>query len=343
MVEEGDTGSDVTEIQTLLLGEDNADGEFGPITTAAVEGFQRACDLEADGVVGPDTWKALDALGERLKGSAPYLSEGVANAVIAAAEGSDLALVSWRDRGKAPVGYTVGMALCYALALRWLESGQDAAQVMAQELGDDDEDALTWYDLDGADGAEIMRNLWALLIGLGPRESSGNHWEGIDASAGASSESSDTCEAGLFQSSWNLASSDPSIEDLLDYFLDNPDGWLDQFNRGASPSDNTLNNWGAAGARGVVYQWSAKRTPPLAAMMTAVGLRKRRQHWGPINRKEVEVRQEAFDLLQQIEAIVSGEEPRPPEPPDDVQIVEIRVSSTPGVRVTVNGTDLADL
>lgn len=59
---EGDEGSDVMQIQSRLaaLGYSvEADGDFGPATTAVVEAFQRDRGLEADGLIGAVTFKAL--------------------------------------------------------------------------------------------------------------------------------------------------------------------------------------------------------------------------------------------------------------------------------------------
>ena len=60
----GDSGADVEELQHRLAGLGyvlEADGDFGPITEAAVEGFQLARGIEDDGMVGPVTWAELAA------------------------------------------------------------------------------------------------------------------------------------------------------------------------------------------------------------------------------------------------------------------------------------------
>jgi peptidoglycan hydrolase-like protein with peptidoglycan-binding domain len=59
----GATGDDVTALQQRLnaLGYDagTANGNFNAQTQQAVENFQKAKNLAADGVVGPTTWQAL--------------------------------------------------------------------------------------------------------------------------------------------------------------------------------------------------------------------------------------------------------------------------------------------
>lgn len=61
----GDKGTDVKDMQELLLlhgyglGKYGADGAFGNATLAAVKAFQKENGLTADGVCGPNTWDAL--------------------------------------------------------------------------------------------------------------------------------------------------------------------------------------------------------------------------------------------------------------------------------------------
>lgn len=60
---EGDSGRGVRRLQRALasLGYDvTADGAFGPATTDAVRAFQEDAGLEADGVVGPETARAVN-------------------------------------------------------------------------------------------------------------------------------------------------------------------------------------------------------------------------------------------------------------------------------------------
>lgn len=58
----GTISGDVKTIQLILAGQGYAldvDGNFGPQTLAAVQSFQRKKGLVPDGIVGPQTWDAL--------------------------------------------------------------------------------------------------------------------------------------------------------------------------------------------------------------------------------------------------------------------------------------------
>jgi peptidoglycan hydrolase-like protein with peptidoglycan-binding domain len=62
LVRQGDKEHPVPTLQYLLRARGypvTVDGVFGPHTDAAVRDFQRAKHLAVDGVVGPDTWRAL--------------------------------------------------------------------------------------------------------------------------------------------------------------------------------------------------------------------------------------------------------------------------------------------
>jgi hypothetical protein len=59
LVKMGSKGGDVAELQ-LMLGCDDVDGIFGKDTDTKVRAFQSSCALTTDGIVGKDTWAALD-------------------------------------------------------------------------------------------------------------------------------------------------------------------------------------------------------------------------------------------------------------------------------------------
>jgi hypothetical protein len=62
IVQQGDSGARVTTVQYLLRAHGStvaADGAFGPGTKSAVQSFQSAHGLTADGIVGAQTWSAL--------------------------------------------------------------------------------------------------------------------------------------------------------------------------------------------------------------------------------------------------------------------------------------------
>ena len=305
----GDSGPDVAVVQAVLG--IPADGAFGSVTATQVEAFQRADGLAADGVVGPATWSSLDDLAARMMTGSARLPDGIATAVTLLAKASPLMFFSWPDRGRAPPGYIPGMALCYALALLELGLGRSWAEVMAADMipGSEDTDVLAWYESEldqlgievDRPGVEALRGLFTIMIGLGMRESSGKYCEGRDMSA--SNIESDTCEAGLFQTSWNMESADESLSELLANYWDNPNGFLPTFALTINPTSGNLDVYGSG--NGAAYQWLAKYSPAFAVMSTAVGLRKRRKHWGPINEKDVTLSRDAVTLLQTVEMIVA--------------------------------------
>jgi peptidoglycan hydrolase-like protein with peptidoglycan-binding domain len=293
MLSEGSEGPAVVELQTVLGLP--TDGDFGNITATQVEGFQKACGLSPDAIVGPMTWDAVDELERRLVDGDERL-----------ADASPIDEYEWPDRGISPPGYITGMSLCYAITAQDFEKAAAYAGTMAKGLGSSDVDALKWYESDlKAKGCKLdtaadrLRSLFVLMIGLSMRESSGRYCEGRDLSAGSSSTQSDTCEAGLMQTSWNIRSADASLPGLLTEYWNNPNGFRQEFAENVDPTAENLDVAGTG--EGARYQWLAKFCPAFAVMTSGVGLRKRKDHWGPIKRKEVTINKDAWALLKQID------------------------------------------
>jgi peptidoglycan hydrolase-like protein with peptidoglycan-binding domain len=81
-ISQGASGPTVRWAQYLLvrrtLSDNQVDGNFGPVTKAAVEQFQRDDHLTADGIVGPASWAALGGDGAR----PPTLASGSHGSVV---------------------------------------------------------------------------------------------------------------------------------------------------------------------------------------------------------------------------------------------------------------------
>ncbi len=317
IIGDGDYGSLVRLVQECLLCE--LDGSFGPETEKAVKKFQDNHNLDNDGMVGPQTWDKLTEVYDLPAYPSPML-EPLPPAVIceieAAAIESDVADLIWDDRGVAPKGYIQGMALAYATCARKFQLGDLTAHEIAKgETGDTAYDALALYRdqfqklgmSNNVTSRSTLRHVFVFLLGLGMRESSGKHCCGRDQSA--ENVQSETCEAGLFQTSWNYNVCATDAEMLFDeYFhaLDQPESQcqLVAFERGVSCGNADWDNYGSG--TGEQFQELTKICPAFAVESAAVGIRNLRKHWGPIGRMEVQIKAEADALFKAVDEILAA-------------------------------------
>ena len=226
----------------------------------------------------------------------------------ALADASDITKYNWKNRGRAPIGYTRGMAVAFGREYCKLAAGRDAASEMAMaDSGDGASDALAWYSAEfaalGMDnsntGNDVLRHLFVLLTGLGMRESSGQHCEGRDMSA--TNVSAETAEAGLFQVSHNSIGAHFLLQSIYDQHRNLAD-FADIFSTGVKCSPASWKNWGTGD--GADFQALTKACPAFAVEYAALALRKLRTHWGPINRKAAEIRPECDDLFMQVASYI---------------------------------------
>lgn len=159
----GSKGQDVLALQVALheAGFLNAkpDGEFGPLTQAAVVSLQKACGLAADGIAGPDTWTVLAIKGKAKPAARPVTATSApAKATVptdTATASTGLTFVDWlirvsrRDLGKVekpknnmgewikkywpstsyPDGYDDRQPYCAAACCYWLDTaGEELAK-----------------------------------------------------------------------------------------------------------------------------------------------------------------------------------------------------------------------
>lgn len=280
--------------------------------------FNDICEAIADVIGGGGRAKPERPGRPSEVGLLPPLTKEQSNEIEAIVQDSGLLEFDWKDRGTAPYGYVHGMAVAWSTAVRKHQRGDSTAIEAAKaNTGNDDEDALAWLRnafaalrMDNSKaGLETLRHTWVLMFGLGMRESSGRHCEGRDMSA--ENMAADTCEAGLFQMSWNARNCCPEEMDKLfeEYQQDEVvnQGAVEVFSQEVKCDEESWSVYGSGD--GAQYQRMAKALPAFACETCAIGLRNLRQHWGPINRKEVQIRVEVDSMLREVQQLFAAEKP----------------------------------
>ncbi|MEO5668515.1 MAG: hypothetical protein ABIR96_10685 [Bdellovibrionota bacterium] len=224
------------------------------------------------------------------------------------ASASSCASYSWKNRGRAPAGYVNGMAVTFAKSLCRQRAGEGPAKLMASKnTANSEKDAITWFESTFDDakleidvaGADTLRSLFTLGIGLGMRESSGKYCEGYDVSGGASNSAE--AEAGPFQTSYNAVNASPELKKLYDEYKADPSKcFLDTFKQGVSCTARGFIGTG----EGLTFQKLAKSCPAFAAEFAMTTLRVIRKHYGPINRKEAEINPSCNKMLDDVQTLV---------------------------------------
>ena len=266
----------------------------------------------------------------------PALSASAIDRIFQYLADSGLVEHSWKDRGKAPIGYLKGIALTYArvyckyTAPERMPGGPSSenetfrdrfAVKMAKGIAPGANvatDAIVRYadklkELGAnvsVDGVDVLRSLFTILIGLGIRESSGKYCTGWDLGklngwgnpTKAVKPSATNSEAGLFQISYDIGVGVPGdFHDLYEtYKQRSGSGFLDVFSEGVTCSTHDAENFGEG--VGKDFQQFSKECPAFTAELAALGLRTRANHWGPINKNTVEILQECYLLLKGVEA-----------------------------------------
>ncbi len=221
----------------------------------------------------------------------------------------------WKDRGRAPLAYIKGMALVFAGAVCHSERS-DVLLVSTAKTDDLEHDALAWYEgifaglgmSNDSAGLDTLRHAYTLLVGLGMRESSGKHCCGRDLSA--DNVTAETAEAGLFQTSYNSHIFSGELDILYDYWkmlwsAGSEKCLLAVFSEGVSCSAADWENYGVG--EGVIFQQLEKECPIFAAEYAAVMIRVSggsKGHYGPLRRREAEVRPECDAMFAAIQALV---------------------------------------
>jgi len=203
----------------------------------------------------------------------------------------------WTDRGRAPLGFIKGVALVYSQRYCELKRHADTAvTVMAGKAAHSAKDALDLYGKAAGGDVDRLRAVFALALGEGMRESSGNTTEGYDKTV--PHQTAEIAEAGLFQVSHDSLGRSSWQQRVMDQYATAPNSCLlDTFLEGVRPKTTPVVSVGP----GAEFQTRMKSCTALATDYAVIMFRVDRSHFGPITRKEAELVPECEDMLRSVE------------------------------------------
>lgn len=228
-------------------------------------------------------------------------SKGSLDDITSIALNSECAKTAHDVQGKPPKSYLKGSALSFAKAV--CNPLSETTEIASQAVGDASKDALAHYGVRPNTAQETLEVVYSLMLGSAARESSWRWCVGKDP--GASNTSAETCEAGLYQTSWNSRSASPALPRLFQKFKADKSGCFATEYKGATTcSEANMKNWGTG--EGLEFQQLSKHCPGFATEYHAIMLRMRRSHYGPINQKKSSIKPACTQMFKDIRAKIES-------------------------------------
>ena len=220
------------------------------------------------------------------------------------------------NRGPIPKAATAGIALVYARAL--CDSERPEIKAASKKSLGGSEDFLSYGKAAfgalplGESESGNLRAIYAAMFSFAAMESSGKHCDGKDSAA--SNQASETCEAGILQTSYNSRAAHSELPKLYaSYKAKEKSCFLETFSKGVTCSASAWKNWGSG--EGVTFQKLTKECPAFAIEYGAIMMRANRSHYFPLNQagkperypqKWIEPHASCVSMLTEIESLVKA-------------------------------------
>jgi len=208
----------------------------------------------------------------------------------------------WPGRGIAPRGYLLGMGRTYAKAWCELRHPASVAAHVAGTAFDARTDALARYGRAGGSPQERLRALYALALGEGMRESTGNASAGFNR--GVRHASARQAEAGLFQVMPESLHDSPWLGELYDQYRAQPAWCLREvFMTGAEDRRQPVLGKGPDAE----FQRFTKACPAFAVDYATIVLRTDLRKFPPVRHRKAQLLPACVAMFEEVERVAADD------------------------------------